>query len=177
MRTSTLTSTLVACVCIAAPAFAQQGNAPACPHIFVSSLEEGGKDKSGTRFSVTKTVDLTFAVLLPSEAAGEHLLQLKVYLPSGDLYQVIDVPVAASGTSAQDAAKGRTMRGYRHPVPKTVPSRQNVSGQDFNRVEVPFPVAGTAIVHASMFGAFRVEAYLDDSKQACGPAAGFQLVQ
>ena len=76
-------------------------NAPSAPHARPASCavveirsDRGRHDRY--RFSATRILALDFETRLSERRAHEHTLRLRLYTPSGFLYQVLAVPVAAS---------------------------------------------------------------------------------
>lgn len=166
-------------VFLALPAVAAAPRAaspPQCMQVIVSAVEDGGAIKQGKRFSTSTTLDLTFTVLLAPTLTGEHTLEVRAFLPTGYLYQSMTVPVldAATDTGTQ---QDRLVRGYPHPVPAVVPKQAVVDGLGVLRVDVPFPVAGTAITSNSLFGKWTALAHLDGDTTPCGKKVEFTLVE
>jgi hypothetical protein len=122
-------------------------------------------------FSVTKILDLTFTVLLPTRIDGDHLLDLRVFTPDGQLYRSLALPVARRGQA--DAT--RSVPGYPRPLPQRTLTRVARGKAFFAAASVTFPVAGTDIVSSGLYGRWRVEAHLDGAEQRCAPAAWFTL--
>ena len=74
--------------------------APSAPHARPASCavveirsDRGRHDRY--RFSATRILALDFETRLSERRAHEHTLRLRLYTPSGFLYQVLAVPVAA----------------------------------------------------------------------------------
>jgi len=120
-----------------------------CRPIAISSAENPGQR---VRFSAARVVDLKFHLFAGRGLEGPHTLTLKVYTPSGHLYQELTVAFRA------DSAVRR--RGLR---------RQWLTAR--------LPVAGTAITTSGLFGRWRVEPHLDGSLRPCGSATSFQITR
>ncbi|MBZ5587162.1 MAG: hypothetical protein LAO05_01225 [Acidobacteriia bacterium] len=144
-----------------------------CVAIQISSAEETPRGGWGSTFSAAKTTDLTFMALFLSSASGEHLLEFRVFTPRGFLYRSMKVPavLAQVGSGTQQ----RKLAGYPHPVTVKAGSKVVLQGTTYWRVDVPFPVGGTDIAATSLYGTWKVQAYLNGSDQPCGPAASFGI--
>ena len=101
-------------------------------------------------FHATAVLDLEFQVRVRRARSGEHRLALKVYTPNGHLYQTLSVPLAATESTDDETRPRRRRRRTRSRT-----------------VSATLPVAGTTIVRSSLYGTWRVEAYLDGSTQTC----------
>ena len=172
MRRTVLLAVGLATVLASSPsARAAQKPASPCVAILVASSEETPKNGWGTKFSATKTTDLTFTVLFLQGFTGEHIVELRVFTPRGFLYQSMSVPAAVAGL----ASGTRTVSGYPHPVPVKASSRFAYQGSTLWKVDVPFPVGGTEIGRNSLYGTWKAQAYLDGSPNPCGAATTFRI--
>ena len=75
-------------------------NAPSAPHARPAScavveIRSEGSRHDRYRFSATRILALDFETRLSERRAHEHTLRLRLYTPSGFLYQVLAVPVEA----------------------------------------------------------------------------------
>ena len=147
-----------------------EGKIP-CIAILAKSVEENG-GYWATSFHASRTTDLTLGVALPSSLQGEHEVELRLYTPSGHLYQSIRVPVAAPGAST---GTNRTVKDYPMAVRQVVLKPVKYLGRSVYTVEVPFPVGGTLISSNSLYGKWRIEALLDSEKEPCGKPASIQI--
>jgi hypothetical protein len=119
-------------------------------------------------FSARRVLDIAFHVELAPDTTPESLV-LKVFTPNGHLFQSVDVPIASSA-----AEKERALPGYRFPV-KVAPTRAG-RGAGGSVVDTPtLAVAGTDIVASSLYGRWRVEAWVKDASSAC--SAHFNILQ
>ncbi len=100
-------------------------------------------------FAATRILDLRIASRLRRLLEGKHVLQLKVYTPRGHLYQTLTTPFA--DREGPDGGRG--------PF----------------EVTATLPVGGTAIMSNSLYGVWRVEAFLDGDTKPCGPTANFEI--
>ncbi len=137
----------------------------ACPSTTVSS-PQGSPGPNG-EYLVTEILDLHVETTLSSaQRVGDHLLRLRFETPSGHLYQWIDLPI-----SSQPAPTARAVAGY----PRALPV-QTLAAEGPPTATATLPVAGTAIVHSSLYGTWTVTPYLDQATTPCGPAESFVLV-
>ncbi len=172
---------------VAGAAHAQaQAEAPArsCVRVEVSSDQAparavGSPDRpvtngvvvaSSPRFSATKILDLTFTVLFPPNLEGEHLVELRVFTPDGQLYRSVPMPVARG-----PAGPVRAVEGYPHPVAQKPLTQVSRGRGTFAAASTTLPVGGTDIVSSGLYGRWRVEAFLDGAEQRCAPAGFFVL--
>ncbi len=123
------------------------------------------------RFSATGILDLDFKVRFRKLPDGDHLLRLKILTPHGHLYQELTQPFTTD-TTARD--RSRQVDGFPRPLPVKVTSPAGARAT-IPKVKVRWPVAGTPIVHSSLYGTWTVEAYVDDDTRRCGPAATFRI--
>jgi hypothetical protein len=178
-----VTSTAVACCLVASAALAQT-RAQSCLRIETSSgpvaLRAPGSRTGPTtsvfatnspRFSATKILDLTLAVLLPPSFEGGHLVELRVFTPDGQLYRSLTVPFAKGALPGA----ARAVEGYARPVPQLALQRVSRGRSLFAAASTTLPVGGTDIVSSGLYGCWRVEAYLDGAEQRCGPVGLFTL--
>lgn len=171
-RTS-LAALAFAASALAGPATAA-GSPKACIGLSVDGERETSRQGAVSRFSASKVLDVSLEAHLHPLIDGDHLVTFRLFAPSGNLYQALDVPTASPGKTEE---KERSVRGYPHPVKvvRPVPGA-NKNGNASNRIDVPFPVGGTAIVTRGLYGTWRLEAVLDgDPKDAC-PAEVFEIV-
>jgi hypothetical protein len=145
-------------------------------------------------FSSREILDLQFQSLLRQDLQGDHLLRFRVTTPGGFLYQEIAVPFTGSAPppdEAERAARARSgaaarapeppparyVPGYPRPLPvqRLVPVAGDTRTRTQFGVTTRLPVAGTSITLGGLFGKWTVQAYLDDQKAPCGPAARFTI--
>ncbi|MBP7866928.1 MAG: hypothetical protein KA419_13375 [Acidobacteria bacterium] len=143
-----------------------------CVMILAGSAEET-PGTWGTAFSATRTVDLTFTVVFRKNLRGEHLLELRVFTPQGDLYQSISGQVAEEGKKAEK----RKVPGYAMPRLQWVPTPISHGDRRGLKVDVPFPVGGTLIQTSSLYGQWRVEAYVDGARIPCTEPLHFWITE
>ena len=152
---------------------AQAGEGPpaACQHLEVSSAEETG-GQAAELFSATRTIDLTFTVKFHKGFTGDHVLELRVLTPDGHLYRSLVTPITADGSREPRAVP---LAGHRRPVTERPLRLWGPAGQ--RTVDVSFPVAGTDILSAGLYGMWRVEARLDRGRTACNLVTTFTLTE
>ncbi len=112
-------------------------------------------------FSATEILDLDFAIRLRAE--GDHLLRLELPTPTGHLYQTLTVPFS---TATARAGARRAVAGF--PRPLEVRPAEAAAGGAWSSVDLQLPVAGTPIVHSSLYGRWTATAYLYDDVERCG---------
>jgi hypothetical protein len=145
---------------------ATAGKKPACARVEVSSDSQlhGRAD----RFEVASTIDLVFSVVFSGVVEGDHVVELRLTTPRGHHYQTLTVPFGTRATT-------RKVKGKPFPM-KVVPARQTVTqGETESVVDVRFAVAGTPIVHNSLYGRWQVEAFVDGEEATCGAPLVFTL--
>lgn len=129
----------------------------ACTVIQVTAPDAPAQPKRKTKkkptFSASSILDLKLEVALSPAVKGQHQLDFKVYTPKGHLYQTISATMNAPAASA-DRRKRES--------PKRTAS-------------ATLPVAGTTIVTSSLYGEWRVEAFLDGERVACGKSLSFVI--
>ena len=134
--------------------------------IRLSSAQSGGRRS----FSATEIIDLDFRVLLPPALAGEHLVHLDFHTPRGHLYQRLTVPVTADPARAGSL---RPVDGYARPLAVRATEPVTVGGLPWGSVVAQLPVAGTAIVHGSLYGRWTATAFIDERDDSCGRPRAF----
>ena len=153
--------------------------------LFADGFESGDveawqPDPAIPTFSARATDDLVFTVAFEPGAVDEQdLVQLRILLPSGDLFQEMKIPVATAAARSGDAGDPvhRRVPGYPYPVPERILSLVDGSRGPEERVTVQFPVGGTQIVRNSLHGEWTVQTFLGDDGQPCGPAAVFLVTE
>jgi len=144
---------------------------PACVSVEVSSGPTAAAITARPRFSVSKTLDLTFTVLLPVSTSGDHVIELRVFTPDGQLYRSIAVPTV-DGTRPTTS---RAVPGYPRPVAEKALARVTRGTAAYSAVSIPFPVGGTDIVSSGLYGSWKVQAHVDGADSPCVPAVTFTL--
>lgn len=95
-------------------------------------------------FSASSILDLKLEVALSPALKGPHQLEFHLYTPNGHLYQAVPANV-----TAPPAGNDRRQR----EIAKRTAS-------------ATVPVAGTTIVNSSLYGEWKVEAFLDGERTA-----------
>ena len=112
------------------------------------------KAKKKPTFSASSILDLKFEVALLPAVKGQHQLEFKVYTPTGHLYQ---------GLLATMTAPAANPDRRQRETPKRTAS-------------ATLPVAGTMIVTNSLYGEWKVEAFLDGEREtACAKPLSFGI--
>ena len=159
MRT---TNVLLGCtlslLLLASPGVSSDRRSPtnACTAIQVTAPDAPAQVKRRAKkkptFSASSILDLKLEVVLSAAVKGHHQLEFKVYTPKGHLYQSLSAAMAAG------AANEEKRRGQKRTAAATL------------------PVAGTTIVTNSLYGEWRVDAFLDGEREtACGKALSFVI--
>ncbi len=112
------------------------------------------KVKKKPTFSASSILDVALEVPLSPSLKGPHRLEFHLYTPNGHLYQALPATVTAPPAS--------TDRRQRQISKRTAIAT--------------LPVAGTTIVHSSLYGEWRVEAFLDGERTtACTKPLSFVI--
>lgn len=153
-----------------APAVTARASArPSRCGLRVRSLQSRGSK----RFFATRILDLDFVVRLRPSAAGTESVRVEVETPSGHLFQTLTVPFT---DEPAQAASRRAMAGFPHPVEVQFAQPSAAAGRVVIREVVGrMPVAGTPIVHSSLYGEWRARAYLDDAIEPCSVTKTFEI--
>lgn len=134
---------------------------------YPAKTEPGGKGGTGVTsrggkptFSATKVADLELSIVIPSTRDLAELYQLRLYTPSGHLYQAVDIPVDLTGGHGPST---RTLPGYPLPVRVASPKAADGALQITTRV----PLGGTLVSTASLYGEWRAEVWPKDAEAPC----------
>jgi len=147
---------------------------PACARITVSSPQQ---PRQGRGFSASGIVELEFEAAVHGRyLSQDHLLELKLYTPRGHLYQVLPVPFTLTLPARDEASQEVRVDRRRRPMRRRHTRQREVEDGVRHSVSASIPVAGSWIVTNSLYGAWRVDAYLDGSENRCG-SRRFRLVQ
>jgi hypothetical protein len=112
------------------------------------------KAKKKATFSASSILDLKLEGSLSPALKGQHQVEFKVYTPKGHLYQSLPATLSAPASSADRRARESAKRA----------------------AVATLPVAGTTIVTNSLYGEWRVEAFLDgDRETACARPVSFVI--
>jgi hypothetical protein len=168
MRTASI---LVALVLIAAPLLAQQGG---CVGIVAGSAQQD-EGRFASSFSAAQVIDIDLAVVMnpgfAKKLSRDHILEIRIFNPRGDLYQSISVPVTVDPTRTGEAA----VPGYPRPVKRKILSEITYNNAKHYQAGVRLPVAGTIITRNSLYGRWTAEAILDGEVLKCGKTAEFTI--
>lgn len=135
-----------------------------CPSIYLTSHEHEKGRYDSAQFSATEIMDLQIHVTLGDQVQGDRILRLKLYTPDNHLYQELTQPLT---TRSQLQGNLRRVDGYPRPLRVKPVGQIPVAGISARGVTIGFPVGGTNIVSAALYGTWRIEAYLDDSTTPC----------
>ncbi|MHB0970749.1 MAG: hypothetical protein ACYC7A_03385 [Thermoanaerobaculia bacterium] len=163
--------TLAALVITAAPLLAEPGG---CVGIVAGSNQKND-GAFASAFSATEIVDIDLSVIMnpgmAKQLSRDHILELRIFNPRGDLYQSTSVPVTADPTRAGEAV----VPGYPRPMKKKVLSEVRYNNAKHYRATVRLPVAGTIITRNSLYGRWTSEAVLDGEVLKCSKPAEFVI--
>jgi hypothetical protein len=136
------------------------------------------KQPRASRFSTLEVLDLAFETALERQVYGEHVLHFKVFTPSGFLYQDLAMPFSWS-RPRRDPRDREAVVPVASVSPTGLPIQQlgtsSPDGGGRGRVEARLPVAGTSITMSTLYGRWRVQAFLDDQERPCSPASVFTI--
>lgn len=147
------------------------------PSIFGDGFESGGTAAwtapASPAYSTAATDDLAVRVDLDPALTGDHLLELRWTLATGQLYQSVTVPVTLGAEVPAGAA--RHVPGYPFPVRVATAGPAPAGESPALAVTSSLPVAGTSIVDAALWSDWRLTAYLDGAETPCAAPAAFRL--
>ena len=137
------------------------------------------KQPRGLRFSTREILDLAFETALERQVYGEHVLHFKVFTPSGFLYQDLAMPFnwkrPGRGPHDKEAVVPAASVSSGLPVQQLGSSSPDGHGHGRQSVQARLPVAGTSITMSTLYGRWRVQAFLDDHARPCSPASSFTI--
>jgi len=126
----------------------------------LASNKKGRKGKKSEKrnrspFSAGQILDLELEVRLPvkqfrEQHVGRHRVELKLYTPSGNLYQTLFLPFDVD-------------------VPEKARKNRYLS------TSAMLPVAGTSIVTSSLYGEWTILGYVDGATKSCGKPKRIKL--
>lgn len=147
-----------------------------CASVVLASAEKN-KGAFDSTFSATSIVDLDIAALFTpgvvQRFGGAHRLEVKIYSPSGNLYQSVAVPFTSDSSKKGEKTQ---LADYPNPLPTVVLEEVNHGGRHF-AARVKLPVAGTPIVANSLYGTWSAVAHVDGEALPCASAARFTITQ
>lgn len=146
---------------------------PTCARLRVTSPQQA---RQGRGFSASHVVALEFEAAVHGRyLSGDHLLELKLFTPRGHLYQVLPVPFTLELPSRDEPPRMARVDRKRGPMRRHHTEQFEVEDGVRHRVRTSIPVAGSWILTHSLYGRWRVDAYLDGGESRCG-SRGFRLV-
>jgi hypothetical protein len=129
-------------------------------------------------FSATKVLDIQFAIIFSPTVAAQfsnaHNVELRLYTPSGNLYQSISIPIT---NDPKRAGERHRVPGYPDLVPVQVLQSINHGGGRGMFATVTLPVAGTSIVSNSLYGRWTASALVEDEIAPCAQPTAFVVNQ
>ncbi len=141
-----------------------------CVGVTLSATPADAHAATDKGYSARRVLDVNFHVELAAGSAAESLA-LKIFTPNGHLFQRLDVPLAA----ADSPEKERALPGYPFPVKVAARRATRASGGNSIVDTPPLAVAGTDVVASSLYGRWRVEAWVAGAASAC--SAEFNILQ
>jgi hypothetical protein len=135
---------------------ADRKSANGCTSIRVTSPDapqpSNRSKKRVPTFSASSILDLKIEATLSPAVKEQHQLEFKVYTPKGHLYQSLPATMSAP------ASNGDRREGQKRTA------------------SAMLPVAGTTIVASSLYGQWKVEAFLNGGRDvACAPPFTFAI--
>lgn len=141
---------------------------PRCASIRIEAVPTADFTSSRETFRASVVTDLRFSVLFPpgTRFEGTEILTLKIRTPRGHLYRTLEAPVAASSVTAGTDGT-RYVRGYPFPLRESATTEvKTAQGPFVSVVSPPFPVGGTTIATASLYGSWSVEVMIESGGNA-----------
>lgn len=118
------------------------------------------KGKRPPAWKARDVADLEFVLLsTPTRPSEKRPLELRVFTPSGHLYQSLPVATSAPQTASN-------LGPLRPPPPR--PKGEGVV--------VKLPVAGTSVTQRGLYGRWTVAPHFEGEVRACGDAVVFELL-
>jgi len=162
----TRTILLIGTVTLTAAA-ALEGAPPACKKLTAAAYPPHSvtvkRDKTPS-FSAATVADVELGIVAGPDAREVELFQLRVFTPAGHLYQAIDIPVSVDSRPGETA---RTIRGYPFPVPVAERKAAVDEGKRDERMSARLPLGGSLVSTASLYGAWRAEAWPEGEDRPC----------
>lgn len=157
--TNVLLGSAVSLLVLASPGASSDRKSPtnACTAIQVTAPDAPAQPKRTAKkkptFSASSILDLKLDVTLSPAVKGQHQVEFKVYTPKGHLYQGL---LATMTAPAGNADRQREIQK--------------------RTASATLPVAGTTIVTSSLYGEWKVEAFLDGEREtACAKPLSFAI--
>ena len=160
MRTRNVIPVFLTLLVLASPAASSDRNpANACGAIRIAA--PGAPAKAAKRnakklvtFSASSILDLKLELPLSPALQGAHRIEFHFYTPNGHLYQALPADVTLPASTPD-----RRSRQVKKPTATAI-----------------LPVAGTTIVSSSLYGQWKVEAFLDEERTvACTKPLSFAI--
>lgn len=173
MKMRTLAVTLVM-LSLASVTFAAGGG---CLALATSSPQQAGGAFAST-FSATQVIDVDLTVLftqgVANQLSGDHVLEVRMFTPRGNLYQSIAVPFS---NDRSKTGQKNSIPGYPQPVAVKVLKETTFQNGRHYGVNVTLPVAGTPILNNSLYGTWTAQAFVDGERLPCSQPTSFTITQ
>jgi len=166
--------TVLAFIVVAFSATATWADAP-CTKLLIERSEYPGAYI--TSVSAVETLDLDLTVAIPWKLAtrwkDEHVMEVRVMTPRGNLYQSIDFRFVVEKRGKKSSLFAP---GQREPVEAELLPIEGKGQDKFLGVKVRLPVGGTTIMQNSMYGTWAVQVLVDGQTVSCGGSdSSFEL--
>ena len=172
---------VAAAMLIAAPQSRAAKKDKSCLAVLVGSPQVEPRESKWSKnpsFSATNVIDVEFAILFSKSIAAQfdsvHMVEFRVYTPTGALYESIVIPMTTNQNRANERHR---VPGYPDLVPVRVLESVNHGLGQGMFAKVKLPVAGTPIVSNSLYGAWKATALVEDEPSICAQPAEFTITQ
>jgi len=191
-RFSTIAALAAAALIAAAPAAVAVNSKPDkhCLAVVVGSPQQLGNgngqkndderefESGATTFAATNVTDIEFAIVFSPQVASQfssvHLVEFRVFTPSGNLYESLSLPIT---TDAKRAGERHRVPGYPDLVPVQVLKPITHGNGNGLFAKVKLPVAGTPILSNSLYGTWKADALVEEQTTSCSTPASFTITR
>jgi hypothetical protein len=176
MRSSSVVAGVLAAVVLAAGVVVAEGPSDFCARVVGGTERVEPLAARGSAFSARKVEDLRFLVVFVDPVEGEHVLELRLKTPRGQLYESMSVPFT---TERVERGAERAVAGYPRPLPLHA-VRQVQVGEGARQgvsVQASLPVAGTTIMTDSLYGTWEIQLVMDGVPMGCELRSSFLLTE
>jgi len=176
MRSSSVVAGVVAAVVLTAGVVVAEGPSDFCARVMVGTERVDPLAMRGSTFSARQVEDLRFLVVFLNPVQGEHLLELRLKTPRGQLYESLSVPFT---TVRVERGAERAVAGYPRPLPLHAVQQVQVreGAKQGVSVQMSLPVAGTTIMTDALYGSWEIQLVLDGAPMGCEVRNFFVLTE
>jgi hypothetical protein len=114
-------------------------------------------------FSASRVIDLEIRLLLPKDVYRDTDIEVRFVNPNGHLYEAQTVAVGRPDVAKTE----RRVEGYPHPLEVKEPRPFLVNREQFDRVDLRWPVGGTLISKNGLYGTWTVVALTPGTEFPC----------